>query len=346
MFCPECGTDLRMVPQNQFCPRCGNMIPIGMNECPNCRPQQQPQQQPQQKPQKTKKPVIWLVIGLVVLAALIGGIFFMRGGLPLGGGYADDKAMDAVARGLEARWDLADPDADPSDVTSDEFRDAVNAELDAVGPLRNREFENLQMRDDILEYIDILEESLDVIDSYPRDSPEFHDGWVECYGKRAAMLRHFVDAYGLTVDESYQSEMDALLAYAETDYADDEAMEFIASGLEARWDLARAKTSSSGTASDEYRNAVNAELDVISSLRDREFQDQQMQDDVLEYIGILEDSLDVIDSYPSDSSEFHDGWVESYEERATMVKHFVDAYDLTVDESYQSDMDTLLTSAK
>ncbi|WP_350454434.1 FxLYD domain-containing protein [Slackia heliotrinireducens] len=128
----------------------------------------------------------------------------------------------------------------------------------------------------------------------------------------------------------------------EPDYADDEAMAIIAEGLEARWAI-NASAGSVSTA-DSLRTAVNAEFDIVKTLRDRQFEDPKMQEDVLSYINMVEDSLDVLDNYSYESVEFDEQWLEVYNDRTMQIKYFVDTYGLTVNERYQAELNELLTN--
>ncbi|MDI9589449.1 MAG: FxLYD domain-containing protein [Acidobacteriota bacterium] len=126
------------------------------------------------------------------------------------------------------------------------------------------------------------------------------------------------------------------------DYADDEAMTIIAKGLEARWAIIDA-TSYEDNA-ENLKKAVNAELEIDKPLRDRQFEDAKMQGDVLNYINTLEDSLEVLEKYPYQSSDYYDKWDSVYNTRTSQLKNLVDKYDLTVSENKQSTLDELLTA--
>ena len=128
-------------------------------------------------------------------------------------------------------------------------------------------------------------------------------------------------------------------------YADDEAMQIIADGLEARSDVVDEQHASgeSGTTA-AYKDLVQTELDIVSPLRDRQFEDSELQEQVVAYINTLEDSMDVIDSYPTSDGEFYLKWTEVYDERTALLSTFVDEYDLTLDEKYQDVLEDLASN--
>lgn len=146
--------------------------------------------------------------------------------------------------------------------------------------------------------------------------------------------------------------MDAAQAEAEenkVDYADDEAMSIIASGLEARSKKIDDMTAQLGTNlfdNEQMLAVVNSELDITSQLKNRQFEDTVLQADVLSYINLLQQQLDVIDTYSIDSMEYADKWTSVYDERSSLLKKFVDEYGLTVEgESAQSGLQEIVRNA-
>lgn len=136
-------------------------------------------------------------------------------------------------------------------------------------------------------------------------------------------------AFGLTACSSPKEEG--------PDYADDEAMEVIASGYEKRSDVIEGQEIPEDDAAQKknYIEAVEAELSVTGELKDRQFDDSKLQEKVVAYINTLNDSLDVLDSYAISDFEFWDAWQKVYDERTSILKDFVDSYDLEVGEKYQ-----------
>lgn len=126
------------------------------------------------------------------------------------------------------------------------------------------------------------------------------------------------------------------------DYADDEAMAVIAEGLENRWEITEASTYED--TAENLKKAVNAELEIEKPLRDRQFEDSKMQEDVLKYINILEDSLAVLEKYPYGSFDYGEKWEAVYNQRTAQLKVLVDKYDLSVSEDKQKILDELLTA--
>lgn len=130
--------------------------------------------------------------------------------------YADDEAMDIIAQGFEDRQEVvAKAEEDGTSSTSEGVKDAVNAELKVDKQLKDRKFKDSELREYVLRYINNLNDSLDLVESYDIDDIDFYVKWQELYGQREELLKKFVDDYGLTVDEEYQGNLDDLVAEAE-----------------------------------------------------------------------------------------------------------------------------------
>lgn len=132
------------------------------------------------------------------------------------------------------------------------------------------------------------------------------------------------------------------------DYADDEAMEIIASGYEKRSDVIDNQDAPEDDAAQKknYVEAVEAELSVTGELKDRQFEDPKLQEKVIAYINTLNDSLDVLDNYAISDYEFLEEWQKVYDERTSILKDFVDNYDLEVGEKYQGSFSELIANGK
>lgn len=128
------------------------------------------------------------------------------------------------------------------------------------------------------------------------------------------------------------------------DYADNQAMAIIAEGLVARSDyLDEQQEAGEDTSTAAHlTKAVQAELDVVSPLKDRPFEDSKLQESVIAYVNALNDSLKILEDYPTTSLEFYQKWQEVYGERTGMLKTFADKYELTVPERFQATFDEML----
>lgn len=128
--------------------------------------------------------------------------------------YADDEAMEVIADGFEARCDLIDKDEDGGNDTyaMKALKGYVEAELEIDEKLRTRVFEDSEMQESVLAYINTLDDALKVLENYAVSSAEFHTEWSKVYDKRTSLLKVFVDEYGLSVEEKYQDTLDEVVA--------------------------------------------------------------------------------------------------------------------------------------
>lgn len=127
-----------------------------------------------------------------------------------GPNYADSEAMPIIAKGLEARWAITESNSNAG--TAEDLRAAISEELNHDKELRDRQFEDPKMQEDVLAYINKLDGSLEVLEKYQYGSVDFHEKWDKVYGERTALLKTFVDKYGLTVNSKYKATLDNLLA--------------------------------------------------------------------------------------------------------------------------------------
>lgn len=160
------------------------------------------------------KKLFGLLVG-VLMALCIAGCSSNSGSnasSSTGVDYADDEAMQVIAEGWNAR-SAAVENLNPSDSDyATRLKDAVQIELDSDSPLKDRQFENTEMQEDVISYINSLEDQIDVLNNYSMTDLDFYDKWNKAYDERSVLLKKFVEEYGLTVDSKYQSALDDILA--------------------------------------------------------------------------------------------------------------------------------------
>ncbi|NEG54771.1 hypothetical protein GFD21_03060 [Bifidobacterium sp. SMA15] len=133
--------------------------------------------------------------------------------------YADDEAMSIIADGLQKRSDVIDKqnakqgseDVDNATYAAN-LKEAVQTEIDAEKSLKTRQFKDSKMQEAVISYLNLLDDSMDVLKNYSPSSTDFYTEWQKVYDKRTSMLKTFVDDYGLTVDEKYKDTLSDLTA--------------------------------------------------------------------------------------------------------------------------------------
>ena len=122
-------------------------------------------------------------------------------------GYSDEAFIKSMSKGLEARWAMTDK-ASEGEETKEDMEKYIQAELDQLTPYEAAKFEDTKLQEKVLKYINCLKESKDNIDAYFNGDEK----WEEIRGERAALIKDFVENYGLTVSDKYQAKLDEFVA--------------------------------------------------------------------------------------------------------------------------------------
>jgi hypothetical protein len=128
------------------------------------------------------------------------------------------------------------------------------------------------------------------------------------------------------------------------DYADDEAMKVIASGWCQRQDALQDVQPSDSNYLEEVKNAIQVEIDKDTPLKDRQFENAEMQADVNAYIDSLNEQMNVTNSYGINTYDYYLNWKDAYDKRSVLLKKFVDQYGFSVPSKYQSSLDELVAN--
>lgn len=157
-----------------------------------------------------KKRVMLILAGCLMLTGLTG----CQQQKDPGPDYADDEAMEIIAESVMARADLVDEyEKEGVDTTSmKSLQSYIDTERDHVDKLRTRVFEDTEMQESVLAYINTLDDADKVLENNPVNSAEFYKEWNSIYDKRSMLLKEFVDKYGMEVDEAHQEVLDEMIA--------------------------------------------------------------------------------------------------------------------------------------
>lgn len=77
--------------------------------------------------------------------------------------------------------------------------------------MKARQFKDSKLQEQIIAYLNSLDDQLSVVKKYSNTSAEYTNAWNEVYDKRSTILKTFVDKYGLKVDSKYQDTLDDLV---------------------------------------------------------------------------------------------------------------------------------------
>lgn len=126
--------------------------------------------------------------------------------------YVDDKAMNVIAAGFERRSDVIKSNANDDDPHSTEnIQEAIEAEIKNDKELKNARFKDSKMQQDVITYLNLLDDQLKVTEDYSQSSSDYYEEWNKVYDKRSAQLKKPVDNYGLEVGEKYKDDFNDLI---------------------------------------------------------------------------------------------------------------------------------------
>ena len=126
--------------------------------------------------------------------------------------YVDDKAMNIIATGFERRSDVIESNANDDDPHSTEnIQEAIEAEIKNDKELKNARFKDSKMQQDVITYLNLLDDQLKVTEDYSQSSADYYEEWNKVYDKRSAQLKKLVDNYGLEVGEKYKDDFNDLI---------------------------------------------------------------------------------------------------------------------------------------
>lgn len=126
--------------------------------------------------------------------------------------YVDEKAMNVIAAGFEKRSDVIESNANDDDPHSTEnIQEAIKAEIENDKELKSAKFKDSRMQQDVITYLNLLDDQLKVTEDYSQSSSEYYDEWEKVYDKRSAQLKKLADSYGLKVGDKYKDDFKDLI---------------------------------------------------------------------------------------------------------------------------------------
>lgn len=135
--------------------------------------------------------------------------------------YADEDFITDMGKGLEARWTLNDADEekegyDEIQEQSDEEKKMmlsyIDAELDNIGKYTDEKFEDSNLQELAIKYVNLLKKHKEICKYIPVDyDGKYTEEFDPIYNERSKIIEDLVENYGLTVDEKYQDTLDEFI---------------------------------------------------------------------------------------------------------------------------------------
>lgn len=110
----------------------------------------------------------------------------------------DRRFLRAMAQGLVARWES---DLDTSDPVA--MQKTVETELSGLKEFKNITFEDSQLQQYAVDYITALEDSIDALTFAQSDYLTYDTLWNQCYLQRSKVIVALYNNYALPIDSSY-----------------------------------------------------------------------------------------------------------------------------------------------
>lgn len=134
--------------------------------------------------------------------------------------YADQDFISDMSKGLQTRWKLnAEDEAkegyDEILVNSEEYQEMMNnyiqAELDYVEKYQNEKFEDSNLQEIAVKYVNLLKQHKDACQYMTVDYDKYLEVFQPVYNERSKIISQLVNDYGMTVDEEYQQTLNDFL---------------------------------------------------------------------------------------------------------------------------------------
>lgn len=153
------------------------------------------------------------LIGAIAALTMLVGVSACGGQRNSEPEYADEEAMSVIAEGLQKRFDVLDQqEKNKEEDSAKNLKKAVQAEIDNDKSLKSSQFKNSKMQEDVISYLNLVDDSMDVLDKYGYNTTRYDEQWNKVYDKRTAQLKKLVDKYGLNVDSAHQDDFKELVA--------------------------------------------------------------------------------------------------------------------------------------
>ena len=118
--------------------------------------------------------------------------------------FADEQFIVDLSKALEARWaitDAASDDALTQDAEKEMLENGVKAELDILEGYTSQKFEDSNLQEKAIKYVNCLKDQQAALDYMTVDYDKYSKEWGSAYDARTQLINEFVDNYGLTVSE-------------------------------------------------------------------------------------------------------------------------------------------------
>ena len=147
----------------------------------------------------------------------------------------DETFMTNLAKGLEARWKIADTTNDTAYTDAEErdyLEQVCQAELEAIGDIDEYEFEDADLKELAKDYVENLNVQKEATSSYGKDDEQFVEQFSKIgYAGRAKDIYLIHNDYTITVDEDYDDDLSDICSLGKDVIEEDEKLKALDSVL-------------------------------------------------------------------------------------------------------------------
>lgn len=129
--------------------------------------------------------------------------------------YQDAAFLSDLGRGLDARWDLIEKvqaNSPDEELSSQNMTAYVQAELVAIDKYSNAAFEDSDLRELAISYINVLHDALEVAETYSVNSDVSLTKWGSLYEERTILLKDIASNYDIKVSGEHESDLNQLVS--------------------------------------------------------------------------------------------------------------------------------------
>lgn len=131
--------------------------------------------------------------------------------------YYDQKFLNSMAAGLEARWKITnatDQKIENGEFTDEQIKETyikcVKEEQKQISDYRNKKFKDSQLQEYALQYINGVDAQGQALKEY--GSKNYDTKWSDAYNKRSEALAKIASAYKIPISGKYETSYNQLLS--------------------------------------------------------------------------------------------------------------------------------------
>ena len=249
----------------------------------------------------------------------------------------EEKFVDAIAKGIEARFELEKTNGSEEKLSKEEFLKQVNAEYESVKKFEETKFENQDFSKWKKQYLQSLSDVNDIMELYDTNQwyAKYDNG---IYYNRIEALYHINEIQKIPVTDACKEQFESLLVLKTVD---ERFLDCLAKGLETRWALTAEDEKKEAVTKKDWEEYIAAEYDNIIDFKDAKFENADLDKWGKEYVNSIVRSKEALAYFGSNQwdAKYHNG---IYQDRACALYKINAIQPVPVSEEGQSSLQSLV----